>query len=101
MDWLNTQLYRDFGYGLAYPQLFPHHKRRSDEAHAGAIDWGASNAKNWLRLSTTTGSGRRTTYLCGSEITIADYFGAGIVSLGELIGCDFSPIPTSSAGSAT
>ena len=36
MDWLNTQFYRDFGYGLVYPQLFPHHKRRSDEAHAGA-----------------------------------------------------------------
>ena len=28
MDWLNTQFYRDFGYGLIYPQLFPHHKRR-------------------------------------------------------------------------
>ena len=41
MDWLNTQFYRDFGYGLVYPQLFPHHKRRSDEAHAGAIAWGA------------------------------------------------------------
>ena len=23
MDWLNTQFYRDFGYGLIYPQLFP------------------------------------------------------------------------------
>ena len=29
MDWLNTQFYRDFGYGLIYPQLVPHHKRRS------------------------------------------------------------------------
>jgi hypothetical protein len=29
MDWLNTQFYRDFGYGLIYPQLFPNHKRRS------------------------------------------------------------------------
>ena len=24
MDWLNTNFYRDWGYGLAYPQLFPH-----------------------------------------------------------------------------
>lgn len=24
MDWLNTN-YRDWGYGLAYPQVFPHH----------------------------------------------------------------------------
>ena len=35
MDWLNTGFYRDFGYGLVYPQIFPHQKRRSDEAHAG------------------------------------------------------------------
>ncbi len=35
MDWLNTGFYRDFGYGLIYPQIFPHHKRPGDEAHAG------------------------------------------------------------------
>ena len=32
-------------------------------------------------------------YLCGGELTIADYFGAGIVSIGELIDCDFSAYP--------
>ena len=51
MDWLNTQFYRDFGYGLVYPQLFPHHKRRSDEAHAGAVAWGQNGSKNWLQIS--------------------------------------------------
>lgn len=44
MDWLNTQFYRDFGYGLVYPQLFPHHKRRSDETHGGAIESGQRGA---------------------------------------------------------
>ena len=29
MDWFNTEFYRDFGYGLVYPQIFPHHKRRA------------------------------------------------------------------------
>src|SRR4249920_3770061 len=48
MDWLNVNFYRDFGYGLVYPQLFPHHQRRSDEAQAGAVDWGKENAKKWL-----------------------------------------------------
>jgi len=23
MDWINVNLYRDFGYGLVYPQVFP------------------------------------------------------------------------------
>ena len=48
MDWLNTGFYRDFGYGLVYPQIFPHHKRRSDEAQAAAVEWGRDKAKFWL-----------------------------------------------------
>ena len=93
MDWLNTQFYRDLGYGLAYPQLFPHHKRRSDEAHDGAIEWGATNAKNWLTLLNDHWIGPNKQYLCGDQITIADYFGFGLVTLGELIRCDFSKYP--------
>ena len=27
MDWFNSNFYRDWGYGLIYPQLFPHLKR--------------------------------------------------------------------------
>jgi len=90
MDWLNTQLYRDFGYGLVYPQLFPHHKRRSDEAHAGAIAWGQQGAKRWLPVLNDHWIGPKNPYLCGDELTIADYFGSGLVSIGELIGCDFA-----------
>ena len=65
MDWLNTQLYRDFGYGLVYPQLFPHHKRRSDEAHAGAVAWGQQGAKNWLQILNDHWIGPKNQYLCG------------------------------------
>ncbi len=93
MDWLNTQFYRDFGYGLVYPQLFPHHKRRSDEAHAGAIAWGQQGAKRWLQVLNDYWIGPKNEYLCGDELTIADYFGAGLVSIGELIGVDFSAYP--------
>jgi glutathione S-transferase len=32
-------------------------------------------------------------YLCGDQITIADYFGAGITIAGELIHCDFGAYP--------
>jgi glutathione S-transferase len=92
MDWINTNFYRDWGYGLAYPQLFPHHKRRSDEAHAATIEWGQRKSENWLKLLNDHWIGPRQ-YLCGDQITIADYFGAGIVTLGEIIGCDFSPYP--------
>jgi glutathione S-transferase len=93
MDWLNTQFYRDFGYGLVYPQLFPHHKRRSEEAHEAAIEWGQAGAKRWLRVLDEHWLGQGKAYLCGNEITLADYLGSGIVSIGELVGCDFAGYP--------
>jgi glutathione S-transferase len=93
MDWLNTNFYRDWGYGLAYPQLFPHHKRRSEEAHSATIEWGKENSKKWLQLLNDHWIGPKQQYLCGDEITIADYFGSGLVTLGEIIRCDFSRYP--------
>ena len=93
MDWLNTGFYRDFGYNLVYPQLFPHAKRRSDEAHAGTIEWGKERTKFWLKIldQHLLGSGQKC--LCGDDITIADYLGAGMVSLTELIQCDLGQYP--------
>ena len=93
MDWLNTGFYRDFGYGLVYPQIFPQHKRASDEANAGAVQWGKEKTKFWLQVLDRhlLGSGKK--YLCGDEITIADYFGAAMLSIGEIIHCDFSKYP--------
>ena len=93
MDWLNTGFYRDFGYGLVYPQIFPHHHRRSDEAQAGTIEWGKEKSKFWLHVldERLLGAGKK--YLCGDEITVADYFGAGMVSLMEAINCNLGAYP--------
>jgi glutathione S-transferase len=93
MDWINANFYPHWGYGLCYPQLFPHHRRRSDEAHAATIEWGAEKSKRWLSLLNDHWIGPTKPYLCGNEITIADYFAAGIVTLGELVGCGFSGYP--------
>ncbi len=93
MDWINTNFYREWGYNLCYPQLFPHLKRRSDEAQAATLEFGKQNAKRWLTLLNDYWIGPNKTYLVGNTITIADYFGAGIVTLGEIIGVDFSPYP--------
>jgi glutathione S-transferase len=93
MDWLNSNFYRDYGYGLIYPQTFPvGHKRRSDEAHAGAIEWGKDKTKAWLQLLNDHIIGNKK-YLCGNDITIADYFGFAIVQVGELIRCNFKSYP--------
>lgn len=92
MDWFNTQFYRDFGYGLLYPQIFPHHKRPTDEQHAGTIAWGKDKAKAWFSVLDKHYIGTRQ-YVAGDQITIADYFGACIVTAGELIGCTYEGYP--------
>jgi glutathione S-transferase len=92
MDWFNTQFIRDFGYGLLYPQLFAHHKRPTAEQHAGVITWGKDKARVWLGVLDRNIIGNRP-YVCGDEITIADYFGACFVTAGEIIGCTFEDFP--------
>jgi glutathione S-transferase len=93
MDWLNTNFYREWAYNLCYPQLFPHLKRRSDEAQQATLEHGKENAKRWLKVLNDHWIGPKNNYLCGNQITIADYFGACLVTLGEVIGIDFAPYP--------
>jgi glutathione S-transferase len=92
MDWLNTQFYRDWAYNLCYPQVFPNHKRRSDEAHEGAIHWGKEKSQKWMAILNDHWIGKNQ-YLVGNEITIADYFGSGLVTLGEVVHTDFNKYP--------
>jgi glutathione S-transferase len=93
MDWFNTQFYRDYGYGLAYPQMYPHHKRPSDEIHEGTIAWGLKMSQEWFKILDENWLGPKKQYLCNEEISIADYFGSCLVTLGEVIRCDFSKYP--------
>jgi len=92
MDWFNTNFYRDFGYGLTYPQLFPHHKRQTDDAHRLTIEWGQQRSQAWFKILNDDIIGKRS-YVCGDTITIADYFGVCLVTAGELTGCDYSKYP--------
>ena len=56
MDWFNTQLSRDFCFGLVFAQLLPHHKRRSDEAQSATVQWARSTRRSGCRCSTTISS---------------------------------------------
>jgi glutathione S-transferase len=93
MDWINCNFYRDFGYGLCYPQLFPNHRRANDAVQAATIAWGKEKSKTWLKILDEHIIGPSQKFLCGDEITIADHFGAPIVTLGEAIRCNFSLYP--------
>lgn len=89
LAWLEANFLKDFGHQLVYPSFMPHHARSSDEGTRCAIEWGHAKSEQWLRvLDDAYLKDQR--WLAGDELTIADFFGASIVSVGELIGFDLS-----------
>lgn len=93
MDWINTQVCRDLAYGFVYPQIFPTHKRPSDEAQKQTIAWGKERAQGWLKVLDQNWLGTSNTYLAGDQMTIADYFGSSFVALAEIVRSDLSGYP--------
>jgi glutathione S-transferase len=93
MDWFNTQFYREFGYGLNYPQIFPHHKRSSDELQSGTLAWAKGNAERWLEVLDKHLIGPDNDWLCNNQKSIADYFGACLLTVGEITRCELSAYP--------
>jgi glutathione S-transferase len=93
MDWINTQVCRDMAYGLIYPQIFPGHKRQDDAAQAATLAWAKERAKTWLKVLDEKLIGPEKAFLCGDAITIADYFGASFIALGDITRCDYSAYP--------
>ena len=92
IDWINTQLNRDLCYGLVYPQAFPHHKRPSDEHQKGTLSWAKERAAGWLKVLNDHIIGKNE-YLCGNQITLADYYGASFVATSNIIGSDLAAYP--------
>jgi glutathione S-transferase len=93
MDWINTQLCRDMAYGLVYSQIFPGHKRPTDESQQVHVAWSQERAKRWMTVLDQRLLGSDKPYLCGAQITIADYYGASFVHLAEVVGSDLSAYP--------
>lgn len=93
MDWFNTGFVRDFSYQMIYPQILPHQKRPTEEGNRATVEWGKEKAKFWLGILDSQWLGKGNRYLCGDEITIADYFAAGPLLVGELIGVNLNGYP--------
>ena len=89
MDWFNTNYYREWAYHLIYPQVFPHHVREPAEVQAATLEWGRKHSEHWLGLIDTFILGDQK-YVCGDDLTIADYFAAEVVGVGDLIRVDLS-----------
>ena len=97
MDWFTANFYRDWGYNLCYPQLFPHHKRPSEEGQKAVVEWGAQKTAFWLQVLNDFWLGDGRPFLAGSDVSIADYLGASIIGLSELVRFDLGRYPNVSA----
>ena len=93
MEWFYSNYYKDHGYGMVYPQVFPHHKRPTEEIQAGTLTWGKEKAQHWLNILDEDLIGSNRKFLCGDKITLADYVGAEMVALGELVHCQYKDYP--------
>lgn len=93
MEWFYSNFYKDHGYNLIYPQLFPHHKRQDDAAQAGTVAWGKEKARHWLTILDKDLIGPDRKFLCGDDVTLADYVGAEMITLGELVQCTYEDYP--------
>lgn len=91
MDWFATNLHKDYCAFVVYPQLGV--LGEMDPATVqGVIAYGEVKAPRWLKLLDETMIGSNA-FVCGNEITLADYLGSAFVTLGELVAYDLEPYP--------
>ncbi len=57
------------------------------------LTFAREKAKNWLKILDENLIGPNKKFLCGDEVTIADYFGACLLTAGEIVHCDYKPWP--------
>lgn len=92
MDWINANIYPELGHHLAYPQLLPNHARADAIVQVATTQWGKEKAELMLAILDRDGIGNYL-YLCGAEITIADYFAAELLHVGSLVGASYTRYP--------
>jgi glutathione S-transferase len=91
LDWFNTQLHEYYCLFAIYPHMGVPHGVDPAVA-AGLMAYGESHAPRWLKVLDQHMLAARP-FVCGDELTLADYLGASFITLGEIAGFDLSPYP--------
>ena len=91
LDWFSTNFHEYFCLFTIYPNFgIPHGV--DPELASAMTAFGAEHAPRWLAVLDQHMLGDRP-FVCGAEISLADYLGAAFVTLGEAIDFDLSPYP--------
>ena len=95
MDWFATNFHEYFCVFTCYPNMGVPHGLDPVIAQ-GVMAYGEEHCVRWLKvLDEHMLAGRK--FVCGDEITLADYLGASFVTLGEVAAFDLSPYPNITA----
>lgn len=94
LDWLNTSLLRDLAFGFVYPQLLrDQHGFPQDPAQAAFVSRGQKRAERLFTALDRKLARHDGPYLLGPHLSLADYFGACVATVAELIDFDLSAFP--------
>lgn len=92
MDWFNTGLYRDLGYGMVYSQTLPDYKYADAAVQSATLARAQQKSRHWLDVLDRSLLGAKP-YLCGNDISLADYLGVCILTLGEVAKLQYDAWP--------
>ncbi len=84
MDWFNTGLYRDLGYGMVYGQTLPDYIYPDAAVQSAVLARAQKKSTHWLGILDQSLLGGTNKFVCGNDITLADYLGICYVTLGEV-----------------
>ncbi|WP_165837133.1 glutathione S-transferase family protein [Phenylobacterium hankyongense] len=91
LDWFATNFHEYYCVMAVYPHLgIPHGVTPQLAEHM--IAFGEEHAPRWLNVLDRHMIGDRA-FVCGDQISLADYLGASFVVLGEAVAFDLSPYP--------
>lgn len=92
LDWFNTNFHTYFCHYMVYTSILPDYTSMNAVSRADLEHLGALRSRRYLEvLDRHMLKGRK--FVCGDEISIADYLGAAFVTMGETINYDFTRYP--------
>ena len=93
MDWFNTGLYRDLGYGMVYGQTLPDYIYPDAAVQGAALARSRQKANHWLGVLDQSMLGANNPFVGGNDITLADYLGVCFLTLGEVAHLKYDAYP--------
>jgi glutathione S-transferase len=96
MDWFNTFFASDVNKAYVYPQIFPNFAFADEAVQRAVLERGAASAARRFDILDSFML-KDKAFVCGDELTLADYIGAAYVGTTAAIDYDLARYPNVSA----